>query len=204
MTTRPRRWWTKDEDKILRDEANKQRQFDISYCFLYAHNAHITIVAQGAIKDWNRIAVRLRGRTNKDCRKRFSKVSESLRKGVWTTAENQRLLDAVEQYGLRWTLVAEVVGSRHADRMLGIPSKGACTANKRTECAKRWQNFLDPTIEHRRWTDVDDEQLQTAVETYGRSWTVIRETSFQGRSVTDIKNRSVEIQQASRNHTNMN
>lgn len=102
-------------------------------------------MSQGALKDWNAIAAKLPGRTNKDCRKRWSKVCEHVKKGAWSSAEDKRLRAAVEQYGFRsvaaslgaafigrrpqswidqdrrWTQVARAVGSRHADRGFGSP-----------------------------------------------------------------------------------
>ncbi|KAF2135596.1 uncharacterized protein K452DRAFT_239086 [Aplosporella prunicola CBS 121167] len=154
-TSRTRRWWNENEDRTLRREAERQ-------------------LSQGAVKDWNRIAAKLPGRTNKDCRKRWSKLSECLRKGAWTAEEDKRLVDAANQFGLKWTLIAEAVGSRHAD-----------------QCAKRWQNFLDPSLERLGWTSQDEEKLMAEVQMHGHSWTTIRDLAFPGRSVTDIKNRWV-------------
>ena len=58
-------------------------------------------VGKGALKDWNRIAAKLPGRTNKDCRKRWAKVCENIKKGAWDSAEDERLQNAVQFYGLR-------------------------------------------------------------------------------------------------------
>lgn len=41
------------------------------------------VVAVGSVRDWNRIASRLPGRMNKDCRKRWSKISDNVKKGNW-------------------------------------------------------------------------------------------------------------------------
>ncbi|KAH7042828.1 Homeodomain-like protein [Macrophomina phaseolina] len=159
-TTAPRQrvWWTDDEDRVLRAEAELQAaQF-------------------GQLKDWNAVASKLPGRTNKDCRKRWSKLSGAMRKGAWTAGEDARLQAAVDRVGLRWTLVAEAVGSRHAD-----------------QCAKRWQNFLDPGLERSEWTRADDERLLAAVAAHGHSWTLIRDTCLPGRSATDLKNRHTKL-----------
>jgi hypothetical protein len=58
-------------------------------------------VSKGNLKDWNSIAAKLPGRSNKDCRKRWSKISENINKGAWSSAEDQRLQEAVEKYGLK-------------------------------------------------------------------------------------------------------
>ena len=71
---------------------------------------------QGSRKDWNRIAAKLVGRTNKDCRKRWLKVHKTLQRGPWDGTEDARLRQGVQLYGFRWTKVAKVVETRHADR----------------------------------------------------------------------------------------
>ena len=70
----------------------------------------------GECKDWQTVAAQLPGRTNKDCRKRWSKVRDNVRKGSWTAREDRLLADAVNEFGFRWTLVANAVSTRHADR----------------------------------------------------------------------------------------
>jgi Myb-like DNA-binding domain len=58
-------------------------------------------VSRGSINDWNRIAAKLPGRTNKDCRKRWSKIPDHINKGVWSNAEDQRLKSGVKTFGYR-------------------------------------------------------------------------------------------------------
>ncbi|KAL8919932.1 MAG: hypothetical protein Q9172_004725 [Xanthocarpia lactea] len=84
MTTlsQERRWWTEEEDNILRQEGELQQ-------------------TQGGLKNWNAIAAKLPGRTNKDCRKRWHKTEPNIRKGAWTAAEHIRLQEAVESFGLK-------------------------------------------------------------------------------------------------------
>ena len=55
----------------------------------------------GSVKNWNGIAALLPGRTNKDCRKRWYKVCQGIRKGAWTPEEDQRLQLAVQQVGFK-------------------------------------------------------------------------------------------------------
>jgi hypothetical protein len=57
----------------------------------------------------------------------------------------------------RWTLVANIVGTRSADRKLHllicfIATLGADTS---PECAKRWQQSLDPDLDHSEWSDLE-------------------------------------------------
>lgn len=60
------------------------------------------IVFRTGFKDWNHIATKLSGRTNKDCRKRWSKIAENVNKGTWSAAEDQRLKHAVAKFGTRF------------------------------------------------------------------------------------------------------
>lgn len=148
------RKWTVAEDQRLREEVETQ-------------------MVEGEVKDWCRIAAKLPGRTNKDCRKRWhNSVAGGLKKGQWSKSEDVQLARGVEQYGQRWTLVANVVGSRSAD-----------------QCAKRWQQSLDPDLDRSEWRDVDDKVLIDAVQKLGRHWKDIQRHHFKGRSKNCIKNR---------------
>ncbi|KAK8036149.1 hypothetical protein PG993_008763 [Apiospora rasikravindrae] len=125
------------------------------------------------ITDWSRIAEGVPGRSNKDCRKRWvNKVCGGLNKGPWSREEDQRLRKAMEVHGSKWTRVSEEVASRSAD-----------------QCAKRWQQSLDPNIKHGNWTEEEDGRLIRAVEKHGRQWKQIQENYYQSRSRNDLKNR---------------
>ncbi|KAI4225571.1 MAG: hypothetical protein L6R36_003822 [Xanthoria steineri] len=145
MTTssQERRWWTEEEDNILRQEGELQQ-------------------TQGSLKNWNAIAAKLPGRTNKDCRKRWHKIEPNIRKGAWTAAEHTRLQEAVDLFGLRQV---------------------------NTQCAKRWGYALDPALSHTPWTEAQDEHLLRAINEHGHNWTKISGTVFQDRSTVNIKNR---------------
>lgn len=64
-------------------------------------DGEVFAVSQGSLNDWNRIAAKLPGRTNKDCRKRWSKIPGHIKKGVWSNAEDQKLKSAVKKFGYR-------------------------------------------------------------------------------------------------------
>lgn len=49
--------------------------------------------------------------------------------------EDEKLREAVELYGARWSKVAEAVGTRNGD-----------------QCWKRWYDCLDPRIDKSPWT----------------------------------------------------
>ncbi|KAH5254446.1 hypothetical protein HBI67_152120 [Parastagonospora nodorum] len=131
------------------------------------------VVDNGEVKDWCRVAASLPGRTNKDCRKRWhNSVAGGLKKGQWSKSEDELLARAVQEHGQRWTLVANCVESRSAD-----------------QCAKRWQQSLDPELDHSEWRDEEDRILIEATQQLGRHWKDIQREHFPGRSKNTIKNR---------------
>ena len=128
---RVRRRWTAEEDELLRKEAKSQRmgthQTRFNPVRLLA-NINTNKVMQGSLKDWNRIAAKLEGRTNKDCRKRWLKVHKNLKRGSWDSAEDVRLQQGIQLHGFRWTKVANVVKTRHADRKCSDEVRGSAAA----------------------------------------------------------------------------
>ncbi|KAL2047214.1 hypothetical protein N7G274_001233 [Stereocaulon virgatum] len=152
-----RRAWTPQEDQILQREAEIQLQ-------------------HGSLRDWKLIATKLPCRSNKDCRKRWSKICDSVNKGPWNRREDKALEEAIAQVGPQWISVAKRVGTRHAD-----------------QCAKRWRHFLDPDLDHSQWEPEDDARLWAAVSKYGSNWRKVVEEEFSERSPTNVKNRYAVI-----------
>ncbi|KGO77355.1 hypothetical protein PITC_044280 [Penicillium italicum] len=145
--------WNSAEDDLLRREV-------------------LTQLGEGAVKDWQCIATKLPGRTNKDCRKRWHNVvSGGVNKGHWTQDEDKLLTEAVQTRGKSWTVVATAVKTRNAD-----------------QCAKRWKQFLDPELDRSQWTDKENKLLQEAHDKYGRRWKEIQAKYFPTRSRNAIKN----------------
>ena len=91
----------------------------------------------------------------------------------------------------RWTEVARVVGTRHADRGLPKPRTTFLKLTALVECAKRWLHFLNPELDYSEWTQREDELLLAGVRTNGRNWRRIVNEILRGRSATDAKNRCV-------------
>lgn len=99
-------------------------------------------------------------------------MAEGLKKGQWSKSEDDHLTHGVKRYGYQWTKVATCVASRSAD-----------------QCAKRWQQSLDPRLDRSEWRDDEDRALLTAVESLGRHWKDIQETYLPHRSKNCVKNR---------------
>lgn len=134
-SARPPRKWTVAEDQKLRAEVEAQSMSTPSSSHLFIADS-FSLVSEGEVRDWCRIAHQLPGRTNKDCRKRWhNSVTGGLKKGQWSRIEDIQLAKGVRHYGQRyhpflsfhinliadpdrWTLVANMVSTRSADRKL--------------------------------------------------------------------------------------
>ncbi|CCC08029.1 hypothetical protein SMACR_01593 [Sordaria macrospora] len=152
---KPRQVWTADEDRLLAEAVAKETP------------------ASGSI-NWCKVALHLSRRNNKDCRKRWHyNFAHNIRKGTWTREEDQRLREAFDIYGPRWSEVAKKgVESRNGD-----------------QCWKRWYDCLDPMINRTPWTPEEDILLLQMVSQKGRSWTEIVKTQFPTRTSLSAKNR---------------
>ncbi|KAJ7276165.1 hypothetical protein B0H12DRAFT_1227343 [Mycena haematopus] len=92
---------------------------------------------------------------------------------VWNAESDQKLMDAVKQYGLAWSLVAKYVSPNIA-------------AN---QCSTRYLRTLDPSLRHGAWTSDEDQRLIGAVAGYGRAaWTEVANT-VPGRSNEQCRDR---------------
>ncbi|KAI0123256.1 Homeodomain-like protein [Xylariales sp. AK1849] len=156
--TRERRWWTSQEDSILKNVIKTQLDRD------------------GKIQNWTDVAILLPGRTNKDCRKRWSKIQLDIRKGAWTHEEDERLQQAIQKLGFKWSQVATIVQSRNAD-----------------QCSKRWHHALRPDFKHSPWTPEEDRKLLKAMEKHRNDWKQIGIQELPDRSTHEIRNRSVKV-----------
>jgi hypothetical protein len=122
---------------------------------------------------WHSIARHVPGRTNKDCRKRWCATMASVvSKGGWSSEEDRKLLEAVEKHSTKWSLVASMVDTRNSG-----------------QCAKRWNDTLNPEIDRSAWSADEDAKLLDAVNTHGTSWTTIVKSNFPGRTALAAKNR---------------
>ncbi|KAJ6600857.1 Homeodomain-like protein [Mycena sp. CBHHK59/15] len=155
MTSRERRGWTAQEDDLLRMAVNQEEPGNPNP------------------SKWHAIANYVPDRTNKDCRKRwYAKMSSDVVKGGWAPDEDQRLLNAIDCFGTRWSLVASTVQTRNSD-----------------QCAKRWCDTLNPAIDRTPWSVEADDLLIQAVNQHGKVWTKIVQMYFPGRTGLSAKNR---------------
>ncbi|KAL4882676.1 hypothetical protein BJY04DRAFT_217169 [Aspergillus karnatakaensis] len=152
--TRERRKWTAEEDTLLQ-------------------NAVQAAIANSRPLLWREISKAIPTRSNKDCRRRWcNSLSTSLNKGPWTETEDERLWNAVQKHGPRWSLVSSEVGSRNAD-----------------QCASHWGQTLNPEIDFGDWSAGEDEKLKMSVERHGTNWSTIASLYFPKRTSLALRNR---------------
>jgi len=101
-------------------------------------------------------------------------------KGGWSSEEDRKLLDAVEKHGTKWSVVASQVETRNSG-----------------QCAKRWQDTLNPAIDRSAWSAREDAKLLDAVEKMGTCWTTIVKSYFPGRTALAAKNRYSHLNRSS-------
>ncbi|KAF1913012.1 hypothetical protein BDU57DRAFT_342071 [Ampelomyces quisqualis] len=155
------------------EPSRQRRNWTIIEDQMLREQVEAQVIECGDVKDWCKVAASLPGRTNKDCRKRWhNSVMGVFKKGKWSKDEDGLLARGVQEHGQKWTLVAACVESRSAD-----------------QCAKRWQQSLDPDLDHSEWRDEEDRILIEATQQLGRHWKDIQREHFPGRSKNTIKNR---------------
>jgi hypothetical protein len=106
--------------------------------------AKLKAVASELGKDWVRVAARMPGRTNMQCRERWNScltdtIDETTarnNKGLWSGEEEAKLISAVKNLGNDWVRVAAMVPGR-----------------TNAQCHQRWVNILDESQSdlQKRW-----------------------------------------------------
>ncbi|KAK6127648.1 hypothetical protein DH2020_038627 [Rehmannia glutinosa] len=111
--------------------------------------------------NWEELAAMyVSGRSGAECQARFLNFEDPLiNHNPWTAMEDKNLLHIVQQKGLsNWIDIAASLGTNRTP----------------FQCLARYQRSLNASILKREWTKEEDNQLRTAVETYGESnWQVV-------------------------------
>ncbi|KAF5716021.1 putative BAS1-transcription factor [Fusarium globosum] len=165
-TPKHRRPWTAAEDATLRT--------------LVGHFG----ASRGSEGRWKDIASGLEGRTAKDCRKRWlHSLDPSLRKGRWTSQEDEILLSAYARLGPLWNEIALLIPGRKDD-----------------QCSKRYNDILNPSAKNRLsdWTAEEDNLLRQGVAALGHRWVAIS-SRIPGRPPLTCRNRWRTLSRLSHN-----
>ncbi|KAJ7179348.1 hypothetical protein C8R46DRAFT_1211919 [Mycena filopes] len=102
--------------------------------------------------------------------------NQDRRTHIWNTELDQKVVDAVRQYGHAWSLVAKYV-SPHL-----TPS----------QCSNRYLRTLDPTLRRGAWSPEEDKRLTAAVAGYGKSWSEVASV-VPGRTNEQCRDRWIGI-----------
>lgn len=102
----------------------------------------------------------------------------SLKAGIWSQAEDNRLLEMMED-GKRWCEIA---------RCLNIEIHRTIKVRNGKQCKERWKNHLNPELNHGPWNVLEDIQLLRCVQKHGLQWRQIK-MELPERTENSIKNR---------------
>jgi hypothetical protein len=116
------------------------------------------LIRRYGIADWTEIAEKLGTRTEQQCSQRWKRyLNPNISHSAWSLEEDEKICNHVEQYGTTfWVKLADNLGNR-TDK----------------QCAERWHQALNPTINHNKWPKTKDAQLLRCVNIYGKNWTKI-------------------------------
>lgn len=140
--------WTKEEEKKL-----------------------FNLTAKKSLKDWDYIASNFKEKTKEQCYTKYSKLITNFKKGKWTEAEDNLIIELSNKFNFDWKLVA----SDYKERSL-------------TQIKQRYFNCLDPHINREKFSDEEDKLLMEKVKIYGADWKQIAKF-FTNRPSNLIKNR---------------
>jgi hypothetical protein len=86
--------WTKEEDKLLIDVANKFKQ-----------------------KSWTKVALYFKDKNPAQCRARYKRIRPGIVKGAWTKEEDQMIIDLVNSSGRNWALISKMMPTRNGKQI---------------------------------------------------------------------------------------
>ncbi|KAL6518141.1 hypothetical protein OROMI_033842 [Orobanche minor] len=130
--------------------------------------------------NWDQLAAMyVPAHSGAECEARFLNFDDPLiNHNPWSAMEDKNILYTVQQKGLsNWIDIAASLGTNRTP----------------FQCLARYQRSLNASIIKREWTKEEDNQLRTAVETYGESnWQLVASV-MEGRTGTQCSNSSWQL-----------
>ncbi|GBG34845.1 Transcription factor MYB118 [Hondaea fermentalgiana] len=150
--------WSPAEDQLLRETLEK---FNVKV----AENGQS--ILEGS---WSDIALRIPGRSAKQCRERWCyNLCPTIKRDAWTPEEDVLLLETQRRYGNHWSLIARQIPGRTGDNV-----------------KIRFKSILRAA--RRLWTPREDEQLASLHRYVGPNWEYIAE-QLGNRTRNAVRNR---------------
>ena len=107
------------------------------------------------------------------CRQRwYTTKKPGIHKGKWTPDEDHTLLQALDKYGHKWSLIANCLPGRTPP-----------------QCRERWHFFLSPDLDKSKFTSAEDELLCRLHEKHGNKWSLIAREMETKRSEASLRMR---------------
>jgi hypothetical protein len=148
ISSKPSKIWTKEEDTILSNLACMK------------------------VKNFTDISKKIPGHSSAQCRKRWSKIKQGIKKGQWSLHEDRLLKEWIEKNGpTKWEQCGRFIHGRSGK-----------------QCREHWSNCLNPSLIKGDWTAEEDFLIMHFYEKCNGSWKKIIHL-FNGRTENSIKNR---------------
>lgn len=139
----------------------------------------INIVNSTQTKRWIAASNAIKTKTPFQCHQRYKLLNPKLKKGKWTSQEDEQLINLVAIIGKSWNLISKLIKNR---------------SNK--QIMNRYLEYLNDNLDMKDFTQAEDEQLMKYFPIYGKHWNRYL-SFFPNRSARKIRRRYFLLQRAS-------